>query len=230
MFCYRAGEERPKLTKRLAARGPSANYLEVRERKKGSYARGLFAGGISRISKISKFSRISGKWSDPPLFSRVWEFSKFSRISRKWTFLKRPLFQKTPFSEPDKCRLRAHLQGRILVEKNYHHNYEGFANDLRNHFLSFQGVFAEKGARFHGKWGLGPPPPNHPAPRPRPPPSPGGGGVGVLLKIPKGGVVFQERGGDQGCARGNFGGGGERRRGPIYRENEPPFRRKRLFP
>ena len=45
--------------------------------------------------------------ADSPLFSRVWRFSrisrfsKFSRISRKWTFLKRPLFQKTPFSEPD---------------------------------------------------------------------------------------------------------------------------------
>ena len=24
-----------------------------------------------------------------------------SRISRKWTFVKRPLFQKTPFSEPE---------------------------------------------------------------------------------------------------------------------------------
>ena len=65
--------------------------------KKGHYERGLFAGGISRISRISKFSRISRKWSDSPLLSRVWGFS---RISRKWTFLKRPLFQKTPFSEP----------------------------------------------------------------------------------------------------------------------------------
>ena len=27
---------------------------------------------------------------------------------------------------------------------------------------------------------------------------------------------------------GNFGGGGRGRRGPIYRENEPPFQRKRL--
>ena len=74
--------------------------------KRGHYERGLFAGRISRISKISRFSRISRKWSDSPLFSRVWEFSKISRISkssrisRKWTFLKRPLFQKTPFSEP----------------------------------------------------------------------------------------------------------------------------------
>ena len=71
--------------------------------EKGVIANGaLFVRGISRISK---FSRIS---SDYPLFSRVWGFSrtsrtsKFSRISRKWTFLKRPLFQKTPFSEPER--------------------------------------------------------------------------------------------------------------------------------
>ena len=33
--------------------------------KRGHYERGLFAGGISRISKISGISR---KWSDSPLF------------------------------------------------------------------------------------------------------------------------------------------------------------------
>ena len=72
--------------------------------KRGHYERGLFTGGISRISKVSRFSRISKKWSDSPLFSTVWGFSKIIRISkfsRKWTFLKRPLFQKTPFSEPE---------------------------------------------------------------------------------------------------------------------------------
>ena len=62
----------------------------ARDQKKGSLRKG--------ISKISRFSRISRKWSDSPLFSTVWGFSKisriskFSRISRKWTFLKRPLF------------------------------------------------------------------------------------------------------------------------------------------
>ena len=59
------------------------------------YERGLFTGGISRISSISK------EWSDSPLFSAVWGFSTISRISkfsRKWTFLKKKnLFQKTPF-------------------------------------------------------------------------------------------------------------------------------------
>ena len=86
--------------------GPAAILCtRTRERKKDE--RGLFTGGISRISKISTFSRISRKWSDSPLFSTVWgsskisRISKFSRISRKWTFLKRPLFQKTPFSEPE---------------------------------------------------------------------------------------------------------------------------------
>ena len=34
-------------------------------------------------------------------FSEISRISKFSRISRQWAFLKRPLFQKTPFSEPD---------------------------------------------------------------------------------------------------------------------------------
>ena len=82
-------------------------HFSIGTGKRGHYERGLFAGEISRISKISRFSRISRKWSESPFFSTVWGFSrnsrisKFSRISRKWTFLKRPLFQKTPFSEPD---------------------------------------------------------------------------------------------------------------------------------
>ena len=39
-------------------------YLEAphRDRTKGSLGKGSFTGEISRISKISKFSRISGKW------------------------------------------------------------------------------------------------------------------------------------------------------------------------
>ena len=72
----------------------------VGNRQRGHYERGLFTGGISRISKFSNFSR---KWSDSPLFLTVWGLSRISRISRistisrKSTFLKRPLFQKTPF-------------------------------------------------------------------------------------------------------------------------------------
>ena len=54
----------------------------------------------------------------------------------------------------------------------------------------FQGVFAEKEARFRGKWASPPPPPH---PRPRPPPPFSWGAVGVLLKIPGGGV-FQQGG------------------------------------
>ena len=99
--------------------------------KRGHYERGLFVRGISRISKISKFSRISRKWLDSPFFSTVWGFSrisrisrisKFSRISRKSTFLKRPLFQKTPFSEPEQflplsCRAITFSTGTILKEE-----------------------------------------------------------------------------------------------------------------
>ena len=47
--------------------------------KRGHFERGLFTGGTS---KISKFSRVSRKWSDSPLFSTVWRFSKISRISK----------------------------------------------------------------------------------------------------------------------------------------------------
>ena len=64
---------------------------------------GLFTGGIYRISK---------KWSDSPLFSTVGGFSRVSTIpkfSRKWTFLQRPLFQKTPFSEPEGAILESGL-------------------------------------------------------------------------------------------------------------------------
>ena len=47
--------------------------------ERGHYKRSLFTGGISIFSKISRFSR----------------------IFRTWTFMKRHLFQKTPFSKPD---------------------------------------------------------------------------------------------------------------------------------
>ena len=85
--------------------------------KRGHYERGLFTGGISRISRVYRISRISRKLSDSPLFSTVWglsrpsrisqfsRMSQYSRVSGKWTFLKRPLFQKTPFSEPERFML-----------------------------------------------------------------------------------------------------------------------------
>ena len=80
---------------------PRSGSESVGTGKRGHYERGLFAGGISRISITSKFSRISGKQSDSPSFSTVRRFSeksKFSGISRKSTFLQALLFQKTPFS------------------------------------------------------------------------------------------------------------------------------------
>ena len=117
--------------------------------KRGHYERGLFTGVISRIPKISRFSRISRKWPDSPLFSRVWGFSKisriskFSRISRKWTFLKRPLFQKTPFSEPED-RGRSHRRPNRNECPNCRHfaspdmkmqaNIAGFSHGLSWHF------------------------------------------------------------------------------------------------
>ena len=98
--------------------------------KRGHYERGLFTGGISRISKFSKFSRFSRKWSDSPLLStvsgisKISRISKFFRVSRKWTFLKRPLFQKTPFSEPD----LEHLDCATLSAPHGHHcNVDGRA-------------------------------------------------------------------------------------------------------
>ena len=72
-------------------RGPSAALAcvnlrpekKLQERTKGSLRKGsFFIGGISRVSKISKFFRISRQWSHSPLFSRVWGFSKISRISK----------------------------------------------------------------------------------------------------------------------------------------------------
>ena len=63
--------------------------------------------GVSRISQISKFSRISRTWSDSPLFSRVWgpsRISKFSEISRKWTFLKDPFAKRPLFWNPQNLK------------------------------------------------------------------------------------------------------------------------------
>ena len=90
-----------------------------------------------------------------------------------------------------------------------------------------QGVFAEKGARFRGKWGLGAPPP---PPHPRPPPPPFlWGAVGVLLKIQGGGGLPGERGGGARGVYGELGGGGGGgAEAPFTVKNEPPFRRKRL--
>ena len=66
--------------------------------QRGHYKGGLFTGGISRIYRIPRFS----KMSHSPLFSTVSGFSRISRVSkfsRKWTFLKRPLVQRHPFQE-----------------------------------------------------------------------------------------------------------------------------------
>ena len=53
-------------------------------RERGHYDKGLFTGGISSIST----------WSDSPVLHTVWGFSGNS-------LLRRPLFQKTPFPNPN---------------------------------------------------------------------------------------------------------------------------------
>ena len=96
----------------------------------------------------------------------------------------------------------------------------------------FQGVFAEKGARFRGKWGLGPDPP--PTPGPSPPPPFSWGTVGVLLKIPEGGGVLPGEG--RGGARGVYGefvffggGGGGEGAEPHLPRKRAPFSAKTPF-
>ena len=85
-------------------------------KKRSLRKRGPFTGGISRISKISKFSGISRKWWDSPLFSTVWGFSRISRISRKiglfWKdpFSKRPLFP-NPIAAFSRYSYTWHTQG-----------------------------------------------------------------------------------------------------------------------
>ena len=94
--------------------------------------------------------------------------------------------------------------------------------------MSNKAFSPKKGLVFAGS-GASPPPAPTPGPSPPPPLrlSPGGQG---FTENPRGGGVFQEGGGwgeGQGCVRGIWGGGGGGE-GPIYRENEPLFRRKRL--
>ena len=88
-------------------RTPCFNWsAENRDRKRGHYCQGVFL--LEEPLESLQSSRISRKWSDSPLFSTVWGFSKISRISkssrisRQWACLKRPLFQKTPFPNPRK--------------------------------------------------------------------------------------------------------------------------------
>ena len=56
--------------------------------------------------KISGFKRLGlGSFFLPDSLGSL-EISQTSRNSKKWTSVKRPLFQKTPFSEPDKTPFR----------------------------------------------------------------------------------------------------------------------------
>ena len=75
--------------------------------KRGHYERGLFTGEISKISDHSLESLENGRnlLSFPQSGGslKLSKISKCSRISRQWAFLKRPIFQRPLFSEPD-CR------------------------------------------------------------------------------------------------------------------------------
>ena len=157
-----------------------------------------------------------------------------AQSSENGLFTPRAFFLKLRWSAPQRpCHTKnapvRSLKHLVFLGKVHRKNLFGFSPI----FWEKKGVFAEKGARFCGKWGLGalpppqippytplalppcPPPPLLEDPplgfssKPPPPPKKGGGGRGV---------------GGGGGAEG-WGGGG---RGPIYRENEPLFRRKRL--
>ena len=85
----------------------------------------------------------------------------------------------------------------------------------------------KKGLVFAVNGASPPPPPPRPPQAPRPP-APFLLGGGVFTENPRGGGGLPGGGGEgQGCVRGIWGGG-RGHRGPIYRENEPLFRRKRL--
>ena len=87
--------------------------------EKGVITKGVFSlqESLESLKSLDSLESLENG-PDSPLFSTVWGFSKlsriskFSRISRKWTFLKRPLFQKTPFSEPELGGSRGKLPGK----------------------------------------------------------------------------------------------------------------------
>ena len=111
-------------------------------------------------------------------------------------------------SSYSRCSVCKVLRARILAFVNQIAEIvHGVVNEFHGaccHHNELGGVFAEKGARFRGKWGLSPPPPP-PAPRPRPL-SPGGGGD--FAENPRGRGGLPRGGGGPGVCTGNLGGGG----------------------
>ena len=93
---------------------------DIRDRKKGSLRKGL-------EESLKSLDSLQSLESGRTLFRfpqsgglESLRFSRFSRISRKWTFLKRPLFQKTPFSEPEVRSFLAFFV-QVLAEKDSRH-------------------------------------------------------------------------------------------------------------
>ena len=132
--------------------------------------------------------------------------------------------------------MRALWSGRQICSHNVSQKVKRirrFSEEKKKKNKGNQGVFAEKGARFRGKRGLATPPPPNPGPSPPPPLSPGGRG---FTENPRGGGVFQERGGEgQGRVRGIWGGEGgaeapfTAKTSPFFGENALTPKKTRVF-
>ena len=64
--------------------------------RRNKYEKCLYTAGISRSSKISRFSRIMRKWSDSPLFSTLWGFSGTLESLNSVESLEMDFSEKTP--------------------------------------------------------------------------------------------------------------------------------------
>ena len=129
------------------------------------------------------------------------------------------------FSKPCSYRIK-NVSGAVSFSRRATLS-KGFSKFLRWGLLVALKAFAPKRGLVFAANGASPPP--HPRPL-TPAPFLLEAGSGVLLKIPRGGGGgLPGEGGGEGKARGVYGElGGGGRRGPVYRENLPPFRRKRL--
>ena len=56
---------------------------------------------LESLTSLNSLEYVESLENGRTLLSRGWEFSRISKFSRRWTFLKRTLFQKTPFSDAE---------------------------------------------------------------------------------------------------------------------------------
>ena len=137
-----------------------------------------------------------------------------------------PACEKIPNHAWGVCHIIEIVAGRGILQGTVRGNATSRKkSDTIDQNQATKGVFAEKGARFRGKWGLGPPPPpKSPYTRlalpPRPlswktPPPPG-----IFSKAP---TAPQEKGGGGGEGPGVGGGGAEApftaKTSPLFGEN-----------